>query len=379
MNQDETPKLSITPCAALEQQLAGPQVLIVDDETVIGDICSRALSSCRVSHAENGRQALHLIANNDFDLILTDVNMPDMGGLELLRTIKEQKPNQPVIVMTGYACRETILEALKADADDFINKPFNLLHLQTLVNKTLEKKALKDELLQLRLMDRLKTDFLGMISHKLNNPVTAISLFFQNMAHNAFDLNDPIFREHLNLMHQESENLVSLIQSLLVYSDLVLDIAPLEKVPADLARIIHETLAEMQKDFTLKDLTVSVKAPDDNQTTPMDQRRIRFVIRALLNNAISASKNGSTINVDLSITSSTSTLIITDSGPGIPKEEQSKIFEKFYQFESASSPQTKGFGLGLYYARLFTKMHDGTLTLKSSTGRGAVFIVSLPR
>ena len=159
MKQPYSPSLSVTPTVELEQRLEGPQILIVDDEPVVADICARALKTCRITRAGGGRQALDLIAKTDFDLILTDVNMPDMGGLDLLRTIKERQPTQPVIVMTGYACKETILEALQADADDFISKPFNLLQLQTTINKALEKKALKEEILQLQRMDRLKTDF----------------------------------------------------------------------------------------------------------------------------------------------------------------------------------------------------------------------------
>jgi hypothetical protein len=378
MSRGIPPKLSITQSATVEQRLDGPQILIVDDEPVIGDICSRALIDCRVSQASDGRQALQLIDKTDFDLILTDVNMPDIGGIELLRTIKEKQPNQAVIIMTGYACRDTILEALKADADDFISKPINLLHLQTLVNKTLEKKALKAELLQLKRMDRLKTDFLGMISHKLNNPVTAISLFFQNIEQGTIDLNDPSFREYLTLTHKESDGLLGLIQSLLVYSDLVLDNSPLKKIPTDLSRLTREVITEIQKNLDSKKLNLSIDCSVSSQPIDIDQHRIRFVIRALFENSINASAYGSNIHVNLTTDASTATLIITDSGPGIPLSEQTKIFEKFYQIETSPPARAKGFGLGLYYARLFTRMHDGTLTLKSSPGSGTSAVISLP-
>ena len=141
-----TPELSAVPSLALEQRLDGPQILIVDDEDVVGDICSRALTNCRVTRAGGGNQALDLIAKTDFDLILTDVNMPDIGGLELLRTIKESQPNQSVIVMTGYACKDTILEALKADADDFISKPPNKVELLTRVKSLINVKMLNNNL-----------------------------------------------------------------------------------------------------------------------------------------------------------------------------------------------------------------------------------------
>ena len=373
-----TPELSAVPSLALEQRLDGPQILIVDDEDVVGDICSRALTNCRVTRAGGGNQALDLIAKTDFDLILTDVNMPDIGGLELLRTIKESQPNQSVIVMTGYACKDTILEALKADADDFISKPFNLLQLQTTVNKALEKKALKEELLQLQRMDRLKTDFLGMISHKLNNPVTAISLFFQNLDQDAIDLDDPTFQEYMSLIKSESNDLVNLIQSLLIYTELALNDAPLEKAPADLCRLTLEVIAGAQKQLDNKGISLTTECPDSSHPIPLDRRRILFVIRALLDNAINASTAGGTVHIHLTVEDSSATLIITDSGTGIPASEQAKVFEKFYQIESSTSSRSKGFGLGLYYARLFTRMHDGTLSLKSSPKSGTSASITLP-
>ncbi len=378
MTKKPSLQLSVSQGAALDKRRDGPRILIVDDEVVVGDICSRALSNCQVSQAVDGRRALQLIDKNDFDLILTDVNMPDMGGLELLRAIKEQQPNQTVIVMTGYACKETILEALQADADDFISKPFNLLHLQTVVNKALEKKALKEELLQLRRMDQLKTDFLGMISHKLNNPVTALSLFFQNIGQGAIDFEDPTFLDYLTLMHKESDSLVGLIQSLLVYSDLVLDDSPIEKIPADLCGLIHEVTGEVQKHLDSRGISLNIDCPDNGALTPIDQRRLRFVIRALLDNAINATTDGESIQMKLTNDTTLSTITITDTGRGIPNTEQAKIFEKFYQIDTSPPSHSKGFGLGLYYARLFTQMHDGTLTLTTAPGCGTSAMITLP-
>ena len=102
--------------------------------------------------------------------------MPIMNGLDLLKQVKERDPDQLVIIMTGYADKEIILRALKADADDFIQKPLNLLQLKSAVEKALEKRQLRQELQQLKRLDRLKAEFLGLISHKLRTPTTVLSL-----------------------------------------------------------------------------------------------------------------------------------------------------------------------------------------------------------
>jgi CheY-like chemotaxis protein len=148
--------------------------------------------------------------------------MPQMNGLDLLKTVKEKEPNQVVVVMTGYADKEIVLRALKADADDFISKPINLLQLKTTIDKVLEKRALKEELVHLKRMDRLKSDFLGLISHKLKTPTTAISLFIQNLGQGIGDPADPAFQKTLSLIIEESQYLNYLIQDLLYYSEIIL-------------------------------------------------------------------------------------------------------------------------------------------------------------
>ena len=166
----------------LVQETKGRCILIVDDEAIIRDLCARALKDYRTLQAQNGQEALRLLSEQSIDLVLVDVMMPVMNGLELLQQIKEKDAEQLVIVMTGYADKDIILRALKEDADDFIQKPINLLQLKTSIAQAFEKKALRTELMQLKQLDRIKSDFLGLVSHKLRTPTTSISLFIQNLA-----------------------------------------------------------------------------------------------------------------------------------------------------------------------------------------------------
>jgi len=144
----------------------GRCILIVDDEKVIRELCCTALRGYRILQAADGAEALRILEQEPADVILTDIMMPQISGLDLLKTIKEREPTQLVVVMTGYADKEIILRALKADADDFISKPITLLQLKTTIDKVLEKKVLKEELVHLKRMDRLKSEFLGVNSHK---------------------------------------------------------------------------------------------------------------------------------------------------------------------------------------------------------------------
>ena len=180
-----------TQTVELRQKQEGRCILIVDDEAIIRDLCRRALKGYRVLEAADGEEALKVFENGGVDVILTDVMMPNMDGIELLKRLKELEPTVVVIVMTGYADKDVILNALKADADDFITKPLNLLQLKTAIEKALVKKALKEEIANLKNLDRLKSNFLSLISHKFRTPITSISLFLQNLASGVYDPKTP--------------------------------------------------------------------------------------------------------------------------------------------------------------------------------------------
>jgi len=357
----------------------GASVLVVDDEEVIRDIFARALTDYEVTKAANGGEALLQLDRRPFDVVVTDVLMPGGGGLDLLRTIKEKQPNQPVIIMTGYAGRDTVLDALKADADDFITKPVDLMQLKATVARVLEKSALKAELLQLKRMDRLKTDFLGLISHKLKTPVTALSLFIQNLARGVSDPTDPDFRKHLTLMAEESEHLIALIQDLLFYSNATLDERPLQQEALDLRALVTSVLIEQTPLLERKALQLDNQLPDTCPPLALDRERMRFVIQALLGNAVKFTPPGGRISLTLEDLGEHLELGIHDTGPGISIEEQAKVFEKFYQVDPQHTGQVRGFGLGLFYARHYARQHGGSVRLASHPGKGTHVFLQLPR
>jgi signal transduction histidine kinase len=364
---------------SLELRQQGPTVLVVDDEEVIRDLCSRALKPFHVIEAENGEAALNLLEHEDVDVVLTDIMMPHTSGLELLQEVKKRQPNQTVIVMTGYADKEIILKALKADADDFISKPINLLQLRTVIDKVLEKKALKEELVQLKKMDQLKTDFLGLVSHKLKTPVTALSLFIQNLARGVGDPDDPNFQKHLKLMQDESHYLVYLIQDLLYYSEIILQESSLKLAPSELRSVVMAAYIEAQTDCNKKGINLINELPEQCPPTQFDRKRIRFIVQALLDNAIKFTPPGGQITVFGEYGESACKLGIRDTGPGIDEKEQKKVFEKFYQVDPLHTGQVRGFGLGLFYARQFAKAHGGNIKLESEPGKGTTSWLILPR
>jgi len=371
-------RLELTGKYRLRQEQEERGILIVDDEAVIREMFGRVLKGYRIFQADTAQKALELLEHEEVDVVLTDVMMPGMNGIELLHRIKERQPNQVVIVMTGYTEKDIILQALRADADDFISKPFNLLQLKTTIEKVLEKRALKDQLVQLKKMDRLKSDFLGLISHKLKTPITTISLFIQNLARGIGDPDDPDFQRTMRLILEESEYLGSLIQDLLYYSDVILHEETPQPTLCKLDDLTREICSDLEFLARKKDISLKCDIVEEFPELKVDRQKITFTLRALLDNAVKFTPKGGQVKVSGQVLEHTIRIHIADNGIGISREELTKVFEKFYQVDPSNTGQIRGFGLGLFYARQFLQDHGGNVHLESSLGHGTVATMILP-
>lgn len=118
------------------------RILVIDDEDIVRTSCSRALvpEGYEVKAAKNGLEGLKMISEEKFDLVLTDLKMPDMDGIEVLRRIKEGWPEVEVIIITGYQTVDTAVKSIKLGAFDYIEKPFTPDALVAAVAKAMDRK-----------------------------------------------------------------------------------------------------------------------------------------------------------------------------------------------------------------------------------------------
>ena len=370
LSQQHKPELDLD-----QQQVKS--VLIVDDEAIIRDLCSKALKGYRVFQAGDGEEALKVFQKGEIDVILTDVMMPKMGGIELLKRLKEIEPTLVVIVMTGFAEKDIILNALKADADDFITKPLNLLQLKTAVDKALVKKALKEEIANLKSMDRFKSNFLSLVSHKFRTPITAISLFLQNLASGIYDPADPMYQKYQRLIYDEACYLERLVAELLAFSQAIDDGTGLKPEPCNLANIVTEAL---QASIEAADKP-GVEIRKDLAPLPpvlLDHEKISFAIKQIIDNAFKFSGETGAVAISLKIHEDSIRITVQDTGIGIAKEDLPKLFEKFYQVDSTRTGQIRGFGLGLYYAKEFVRLHGGNIIVESEPWKGTTVTITIP-
>ena len=370
-------RFSQNPGQSQQQEKDRKTVLIVDDEAVIRDLCMRVLHDYNIVEAADGAEALEIFSRGGIDVILTDVMMPKLDGLELLKRLKEREPTMVVIIMTGYADKDLILKALKADADDFITKPLNLLQLKSAIDKALVKKALKEEIANLRNLDRFKTNFLSIVSHKFRTPITSISLFLQNLAAGVYDPADEMTREHLGLIYHESCYLGRLVTDLLTFSAVMDSGEGLQFRPCDLNTLIPKLLSG-SKEWSEKP---GLAPQCDLEPVPqllLDREKFGFALQQVFDNAIKFSNDPGVVRVTLKNLTDSCQITVKDAGIGIPKNQIPKIFEKFYQVDADRTGQVRGFGLGLFYAREFVRMHGGSISIESEPGKGTSVVISIP-
>ncbi len=153
-------------------------ILFVDDEKDILSIVKQYLAGhgYRVTVSDNGAKALELLREKVFDIIFTDLKMPDVGGLDLLRSVKETSPETEVIILTGYGTVDSAVEALKLGSYDYLQKPIEFERLKVLIDRIIEKQTLQKEniLIKKRLRDRYQYDGLVGASEKIREIYTII-------------------------------------------------------------------------------------------------------------------------------------------------------------------------------------------------------------
>lgn len=352
-------------------------ILIVDDEEIIRELCARALREYRVLQAATCEEALQLYKKGHVDLVLTDIMMPGGSGIDLLKQIKTLDPNAAVVIMTGFVNKEIILDALKEDADDFINKPLNLLQLKTSIEKALSRKALKEELAIIRRSDELKNTFLSLVSHKLRTPITGISLFLQNLRMGVFSPNDAAFEQNIIMASEEASYLGQLVADLLQFSKVMVSGTGINKSPCDLNKIVAELLLKCRERYCNFGVNVDFTA-SLLPLIQLDVSKIRFALLQVIDNAFKFSEGVGQILIKVVCHADSVFIIVSDSGIGIQETEMHKLFEKFYQIDPDHTGQIRGFGLGLFYAREFIRQHGGTINLTSEAGLGTTVTIRLP-
>ena len=233
------------------------------------------------------------------------------------------------------------------------------------------------DITELRGLERVRRDFVANVSHEIRTPLTAIQGFAETLLAGAMD--DAQNRERfLGIIVEHSRRLARLTEDLLLLSKMDADRLELEIRPVNVAQLIESCIETARHRAAEKEIEISVKPLNGLPDVAGDQRRLAEVLQNLLDNARQYTLSRGQIVVSAQARDAEVVVTVADTGIGIPKADQPRIFERFYRVDAARSRELGGTGLGLSIAKHIMEVHGGRIWVESEVGRGSQFHFSLP-
>jgi signal transduction histidine kinase len=373
-----------------------PLVLIIDDDAGMRSTLSDILETVnyKVKDFGKGREALDWLKKNSFDIVIMDIKLADIDGMELLAEVRLINPESPVIMMTGYASVETAVEAMKKGAYAYVVKPFNVDEVKAIIQKALhhirlskENQRLIDELQlatrklektikELEKANQIKSRFLASMSHELRTPINAIIGFTD------FLLDDKTLymgqKRDVKRIFDNAQSLLSLVNDILDLSKIEAGKIDLVRRKASIAALAGEVVDNLRFQAEQKGIMLENKIPSSLSETFVDPHRIKQVFINLVGNALKYSKKGGRITLSAEQNKGLLITSVADTGIGIPPEYLDKIFDRFERVFKSSVHGAGGAGLGLSICKELLKLHKGEIWVESKVGKGSKFSFSLP-
>lgn len=391
------------------------RILIVDDSEIIRETLAGFLGTLgyAIDIATDGQVALDKFLIFKQPLIISDLQMPRMEGLTLLKQIKAAQSDTQVIILTGHASLDSAVEALRLGAYDYQLKPLEDMEaFARLVERALkhaalltENKRLVEELRQansrlesqvaertrelqaayesLRSLDRLKNDFISVVSHELRTPLAALLLETQLLTH-------ALPPEKLNRIYA---SLATSTRRLRIQIDNLLDFALIERgeldlnfKPCSMNQIARDVVDLYEARAVEKHLNFSLSLPPTTSLSVIaDGPRLRSALVHLVDNALKFTPDGGTIMISVhgpttmpGGSEAAVAIAVRDNGIGIPPDLQQKLFTAFSQADMSTTRRYGGMGIGLALAGRIAAAHRGQITFKSELGNGSLFALWVP-
>ena len=379
---------------------AGPEsvrVLIVDDIADNRDLLARRFQrrGYEIFQAEGGLRALEMIAEGGFDIVLLDVLMPDLNGLDVLKQIREtHSPLQlPVIMVTAQAESRDIVTALELGANDYITKPVDfpvaLARVDTQVgrrraelellraNHTLKEKVveLHDAVERAEAANQAKSEFLANMSHEIRTPLNGVSGVAHVLGSTGLDETQ---REMVSVIMSSAGLLERLLSDLLDIARVESGRLEVRTEPTRIEDLVRSVVSLTEPGARSKALQFTATiAPGAGGLVDVDPVRLSQILTNLLNNAVKFTAAGA-VTLEVTSTVSGRRFVVRDTGIGFGPEVKARLFRRFEQGDGSITRRFGGSGLGLAISRELAQLMGGSLHGDGEPDRGAVFTLELP-
>ncbi|WP_442949756.1 hybrid sensor histidine kinase/response regulator [Nostoc sp.] len=357
-----------------------PSILVVDDQPDNFDVIETLLSKQNylLHYAASGQEAIASLNLFQPDVILLDLMMPGMDGIEVCQQIKAMPQWQPVpiIMVTALTAKEDLARCLKSGADDFISKPVNAVELRARIHSMLRIKQQYDNIQTLAniqvstikvlesTLNELRGNLVSSLPHELNTPLNGIVGTISLLIEDIDNMDSAEIRELLGMADQSVRRLEKLTKQFLIYLELELsthqqqDIKP-QSTHFSMAAIEAALQSHAQSVDRSNDFIFAIEEAD----VSISDRYLGIILHELIGNALKFSQTGTTIKISSQVVAGMLNVSVHDFGRGMTEEQISKI-GAFMQFERKTYEQ-QGTGMGLKLVQKIVERCGGQFSISS--------------
>lgn len=356
-------------------------ILIVDDNPnnlkVLGGVLNHAGYQFRM--AKSGQLALNIIEKTKPDLILLDIQMPEMDGFETCVRIKADLLNAtiPIIFLTANTDSDSVTKAFNVGGVDYVTKPFNSEELLARISTHIKLKLQTEELTR---QSAAKDKFFSIISHDLKNPIANIIGFSELIKDEADNIQRLKLSTYINYIHDSANFSLEILHNLLEWARIQRGSIQSVKSDFNLSDLLKNNIQGHEGQALAKSINLDYHF-ENNLLTHADEKMISTVIRNLLSNAIKFTPKGGRVTISSQLIELQGKKIIEtkikDTGIGIPEEDLSRLFKIEQNYSSKGTNNESGTGLGLILCQEFINQNDGHLRVESLSKVGSSFIFDL--
>ncbi len=365
-------------------------ILLVDDERDVRDVLQISLTDMgyAVYPAENGEEALQIYNATRPQIVMTDIKMPGIDGIELLKRVKYANPDTEVIMITGHGDMALAIESLKSEATDFITKPINVDALEVALKRVHEKIIMKRQLKEYtanlerlvheksQLQDHLSSLglMIGSISHGIKGLLTGLDGGLYMLDSGLSKANDKRITEGLNVIKDMVKRIRKLVLDILFYAKE----RELQRKSIEVLSFAQDVAGALESKMRQHRIEFICNFDSALGHFEIDSDSMHAAMINILENAIDACTRDTTSNAHqivftVDARNDSVQFKVTDNGIGMDSDTMEQIFTLFF-----SSKGHKGTGFGLFIAHNIVKQHGGSIEAKSKPNQGAQFIIEIP-
>lgn len=352
-----------------------PDILIVEDEEFNREIMALRLQPCNyhLRFAVDGQQALDMVEEKKPDVILLDIMLPEIMGLQVLHTLRQQYSmvELPIIMVTAIDEDQRVVRALELGANDYASKPINFAVLIARLQTQLSLKQLS----------ALNNEFITTASHDLRKPVAVIqdaaATASLKLASNQITDNEEVIHS-LNTIADSANYMNSIVECILNMQAGGFGQMRLTKIPLRLEPLISETIKRHHSYATEKRINLVSKIEENTPSIEVDRSRIAQVLDNILDNAIKFCSAHDTITISTRTDGDFVSVIISDTGPGLTDDDFEFLFIKNVTLSNQPTNNESQTGLGLPICKQLIDLHDGEIGAMNNSDKGTSFWFKLP-